>query len=233
MSNASAILERLLERSKQVASVQKLRLDPSVRADLKALGVTCAADFLRVMKAAKRESWFLADVATMQEIAKDKRLAKQVAGCALSDQLLHMLSFASLRARVTRRFLHEFDRMPMEEAFDAYFGADALAAAIESNLLTVRRFVSVKQFVRLVKEARTILQSNAYRFPQPRGFTLPEGWRWFESGSDFQTLVHYSADYPPHKVEDCHYSVSRGDLFLLRDNHGQAWQLQRLLPPID
>lgn len=233
MSDASAILERLLRRSKRAASVAELRSEPAVRADLKALGVTCATDFLRVMKTAKRETWFLADVATMQEIAKNSRLSKHVAGCALSDQLLHLLSFASLRARVTRRFLHEFDQMPMEQAFDAYFGADALDAAIESNLIAVRRLMSVGQFVRLVNEARSILDTEAYRFPQPRGFSLPQGWRWFESGADFKTLVDYSPEYCLHKVEDCHCSVTRGDLFFLRDDHGHAWQLRRLPSPLE
>lgn len=136
-------LEAVLARARRAADVRELQQDRALRSQLKSLGLATHVDFLRVIFRSRDRTFFPADLDTLGIVARDRAFCRKLCGSGLDEAVLYLLARPALRARVTRRFLQELDQNSAQTHL-VWHLADALEAALDRELISVRRFASMR-----------------------------------------------------------------------------------------
>lgn len=206
-----------------------LKKNQSVRLGLQSLGFAVQMDFLRVLRSSHPRELWSNEPEVLRQISHDRRLCRMLQGSLLDRSLLMLLAREPIRRAVTRRFVLEMNHptAAMENSLRDYGFECAVEAVLETGLLKVKRIQSMEHYLQMGQQARRVLNSAAYRYPAGP-FALPDGWRWFESGEDFQQLADYPAFSGVHNVEEHHGAVRLGRMFLLRDAKGEGWMMWRM-----
>lgn len=227
--SAVSRLEGVMTEVRAMKDEAALRANLSVRLGLQSLGFAVHMDFLRVLHSCGPRELWSNEPEVLHQISHDRRLCRILQGSLLPRSLLMLLAREPIRRAVTRRFVLEMNHptAAMENSLRDYGFECAVEAALETGLLKVKRIKSMEHYLQLGQQARRVLNTAVYRY-LPGPFALPEGWRWFESGDDFQQLADYPAFSGLHNVEEHHAAVRQGRMFLLRDEMGVGWMMWRM-----
>lgn len=220
-------LESLQAKVRAVTSIDALTRDLGLLRGLRELGFATPPIFLRLLRVQAARHLSNIDFDALRALSHEPQNCRFLLRSRLGSLMLHMASFPAIRCRLSTRLVLEMNHVRDFQEEEIWRGAFPIVAAIDQNLIQVRRFASVQHYLRTARKARRLINSAAYHFP-PGPFELPPDWKWLESGADVQMLTNLSKLMMDTTVEFNHSSARERTSYLLRGPDGTGWVLCRM-----
>jgi hypothetical protein len=192
---------------------------------LEALGFSPDESTLRLMAAVDVDSVSRRAIDALAELSKDEGCLRKIDGARISRDLLDILLFPSIRARITQRLVEEVSASmwTKEPEADIYALALTTAGAIDAGLIQVDVIDSLEDLQALARRAEHALATAQNQF-QPLPFQVPQGWSLLDNGEKVAAAL--KATQPEDDFNELPWSqadLAAGGMFYMRSPTGELW----------